>query len=499
MNKKFLSLMATSCLAFSLAGCNPGDTDKSSSTAEGDGNFKEAPYTLNVSYPLYGDVPSDLPMIQEKMNEITLKEINVKVEFKPVSVTNMANTYTLAASSGEKLDLIMLLPGSGYLGEYSGNNMIKPIDAEMDKYGKDIKNGLGNLLKVAEVNGKQYGVPGIGVASAGGGIWLNENIVKKYNIDINQIKTMDDLDPIFEKVHASEPDMKMIAPIGVSSFLLNYDTLGNGLGVLRNGGVDNLKVVNIYETKEYEQAVKKVREWYQKDYISKDFATTQATPNDLLDSGKVFSIPMTTDFSKKTLGDPLPKNQVNFVEPTQKTGDLQTFIWAVPSSAERPDKSVQLLNLVYENQSLANLLSFGIEGEHYVKNSDGTIDTSMTNPKKFALYWPLWGDANKYPIVKQFAVGVGGDVEKYKSSLDEWKKSTKDSKALGFMFDTSPVKTEIASCSAVIDQYIKLLEGGALEPEKYLKTLNEKLYDAGLQKIIDEKQRQLDEWAKAQK
>ncbi|OKP70369.1 hypothetical protein A3842_24710 [Paenibacillus sp. P3E] len=60
----------------------------------------------------------------------------------------------------------------------------------------------------------------------------------------------------------------------------------------------------------------------------------------------------------------------------------------------------------------------------------------------------------------------------------ECNKSATFSKALGFSFDTSPVKTEVASVS-ILDEFLG------------------KLKSAGLGTIIAEKQKQLNAWAKA--
>jgi putative aldouronate transport system substrate-binding protein len=495
--KRFLSLLLIGLLFVMIIGCSKEGSDKTGSTSKDNSNNGE-PFTLNVSYPVYGDAPSDLLKVQEKVNEITLKEINTKVEFKPVAISAMANTYTLAASSGEKQDLIMLLPGYNYMTQFAGSNMIMPLDDLVEKHGKDITAAYGDIFDATKVDGKLYAIPGKDPVVTGRGFYLVDSIAKKYNIDVTTIKTMDDLDSILEKVHAGEPDLQTFYPMGVAGSMLNFDTLGNQFGVLRNGGVDNLKVVNMFETKEYINAVKKVREWYQKGYISKDFATEQSSPQQLMDAGKLFAAPVYTDPSQRGLGDKVPKYTVTLHDPVEKTETYQLFLWAVPTIAERPDKSIEFLNLVFKNQDLANLLKFGIDGEHYEKNSDGTIDTAK-GIGKFANNWYIWGNTDKLLIPEKEYIGFGGDIDKYQQAKEEWESSTKRSKAFGFIFNSDPVKTEIAACTAITDQYVRLLEGGAVNPDEYIKTINEKLYDAGLQKIIDEKQRQLNEWAKKQK
>ena len=72
------------------------------------------------------------------------------------------------------------------------------------------------------------------------------------------------------------------------------------------------------------------------------------------------------------------------------------------------------------------------------------------------------------------------------------------SKAVGFMFDPSPVKSEIAALDSVLAEYRLGLENGELDPEEYLPKFQQALREAGIEKVIAEKQRQLDAWVAAQ-
>ena len=79
----------------------------------------------------------------------------------------------------------------------------------------------------------------------------------------------------------------------------------------------------------------------------------------------------------------------------------------------------------------------------------------------------------------------------------EWNKSGIISKAYGFFYDNINVTTETAAFQSVYDEYRMSLECGVLDPETALPEMNEKMYAAGLQNIIDEKQAQLDKWLEA--
>ena len=54
--------------------------------------------------------------------------------------------------------------------------------------------------------------------------------------------------------------------------------------------------------------------------------------------------------------------------------------------------------------------------------------------------------------------------------------------------------TEEAQLNSVFEQYKKDVAFGAVDTESGLKEFNDALYAAGLQTVMDEKQRQLDAW-----
>ena len=70
---------------------------------------------------------------------------------------------------------------------------------------------------------------------------------------------------------------------------------------------------------------------------------------------------------------------------------------------------------------------------------------------------------------------------------------------MGYSFVRDSVSTEIASLSTVIEQYDKMINCGALDPKKAVPEFISALKAAGIEEVIAENQRQLDEWAAAQK
>ena len=89
------------------------------------------------------------------------------------------------------------------------------------------------------------------------------------------------------------------------------------------------------------------------------------------------------------------------------------------------------------------------------------------------------------------------DPENLNEKFKEFNDSAIRSNALGFVFDPSNVKTEVAAVQAVFDQYRLPLENGVIDPDENLPKFIQALKDAGIDTVIAEKQKQLDAWAAA--
>ena len=136
---------------------------------------------------------------------------------------------------------------------------------------------------------------------------------------------------------------------------------------------------------------------------------------------------------------------------------------------------------------------YGIEGKHYDRNEDGSI--TLTNSDDY--YQGAWALVNTYLVSKTSPI-----TEESKKLGEESKKFQNEapmSPILGFSFDVSDFRTEIASVQNIVSQYEVLLSSGTVDPEQYVPELLEKLEKAGLDKIQASAQEQYDEWRKSNK
>ena len=459
-------------------------------------DFNEDPYTLNVCYAVLGEAQPDLAMIEEKLNEITLKEINAKVKLEAVSLFSMANVYALKASGQEKVDLMLLFPGSTYLTSFANSNLIRPIEAYMDQWGADLKAGLGSMLEAGQYKGHQYAIPqNRDVRKNGNGFNLSKDLCAKYDIDPKSITTIEALEAAFETIKENEPEVTVLMPEtsggGIAIALADYyDTCGTGGGILEVQEDGKLKIVNQVETESYKNACLKVREWYEKGYISKDVLTTQDSGSTMLPAGKCFAVAATS--INPNMGDKYSIAVViNKDKPLLTTTDDQLILWAVASSCERPDKAVQFINLCFTSEEITNLTMYGVSDVHYTKLENGAINTA--NNANWQNFWPMFGDYGKQYVVDANMEVMGVQtVEEYKKTMAAWELET--SPAYGFNFDPANVKTQIAACDAVNNEFMLPIANGTVDVDGEMEKWAKKLDEAGLGDVMEEKQAQLDEW-----
>lgn len=158
---------------------------------------------------------------------------------------------------------------------------------------------------------------------------------------------------------------------------------------------------------------------------------------------------------------------------------------------------MQLLNLMNSKKGapLLNMATFGIEGKHYKKISENHIE--------FLGGSTIGSSNNKYGY-ENWALGNALDTYTTQYNFDGWNeyidkeinKKAVPSCLTGFTLDTTPIKLEIAQYQAIMKEYEYLDAGTTPNYKEKLEERNKKLKDGGSDKIVEEVQRQINEWLK---
>jgi putative aldouronate transport system substrate-binding protein len=488
---KFIMVMIAVLLV--LAGCS----SKESSSGKNEGTSSEdGPYEITMAYLTLNSNIDDLPLVQEEINKISKKKINATVKLVPISGAAWQQQQNLMLTSNEKLDLIMSSSFYGY-NTQAVKGLYLPLGDLLKSHGQEIIKAVPeHLLEGNKVNDEIYGIPSIRDWGSYYGFAMRKDLVDKYSIDLSQIKTFADLENVFKTVKEGEPTLTPVVNTSMGTSVATaiaagkYDVLGDNLGVV---SFKDKKMVNMFEDPQYVEAVKLARKWFEAGYIIKDSATSKESAANLVKANKGFGY-----FAKMKPGfDVQEKGITGYDMVSVKLSDVYSYTDAatgfnlsIARNSENPEKAMKFINLLYSDKEIMNLLDLGIEGKHYVKNSDGTIKLpdGVKESKYVFNQWEIGNNFLTYPW-------EGNDAD-YWDVMKEHNDSAVLSPAFGFTFNPEPVKTEIAASTNVLNQYKLGLESGTLDPEKSLLEFNKKLKESGLDKIIEEKQKQFDEWKK---
>ncbi len=495
MKKKGIALLLMLVLLMSAVG---------SGLAAGNGDVTK----LVMMFMTWTGAPADTQKVQDAMNEILIPKLGIEVELQISDAAAYRQALTLALSGGEQVDILTTilsnypsLVAQGYLIDLEEDDLLQT-------YGAGIIDAVGQgFIDACRVSGTLYGLPnnrdmaqGRGCAAVGtqylDGIGYTVPEDQKDN-EIIKI-SIDELNEIYAKLHETYPDMEVYRPVAMSmSQFSNVDSLGGSVfGVLTDYG-SALNVVNLFENEYYMNYCSRMYDYNQKGYISPDAATDTTAVTELVKAGTLMSYttggkPGIRQQETNMCGMPMTIFQT--MEDYISSAAIASFPWAISLNTIDAQKAMTLLNEFYTNPDLANLLGWGIEGVHYQVLESGLIDYAEgVNPTNSG-----WNHSVGWEMPNQFATHVwNGNAPDLWQQIFDFNANAEKSVASGFTFDSTSTATELTAVQNAYDEYQKSLEYGYVDPVTGIPEMNAKLMGAGLQKIIDAKQEQLDAWAAA--
>lgn len=481
-------------------------TQEATKTAE---KKKElAPVEL-VYFTPWGSSTTDVGIVNDEMNKILKQKINATIKINTIDWGNYVQKMNVMSAAGEYYDFAWIM---NYYKSVANGSLME-LDDLLPQYAPNLwKTVPKNLWEAARVKGKIYGAINYQIAVDNYGMtfdleWLK--MIKDKNGydagDLIQYKKLQDIEPILEAAKKAN----LICTPKISGFNVypgfykdmpvywGFDSIGDSASVGWIKLADNsMKVVNQYETEEFKNFTKLMNKWYKAGYIVKDVAVQK-------DAYLKYTYwPPYPQFAKTgqdkmqadKYGHEFKINNLGITVAT--TARATATMMGISKTSKNSERALMYLDLMASDAQLFNLFANGIEGKHYVKESDGSITYPEGIDSKTSTYHPdmAWAFGNAF--LSLIWKGIPLDVNEGDMKLNE---SAVASPILGFAFDPEPVKTELAACQTVLDEFMPTLGTGVVDPEEYLPKMLAKLKTAGQDKIIAEKQKQLDAWKASQK
>ena len=456
--------------------------------------------TVHLVWYQIGTVQKDGKIVEKQVNDYISEKIGVTVEIIPVNWNDYNAKMRSVISTGAPWDMAFASSWANDYLEIAQKGILLELDELLKVYGKDLLSDIDSRFwTAATINGKIYGVPSQKEIS-NMPMWVfTKEYVDKYDVPVEDIHSLEDLEPWLKVIKENEPDVVPMYLTSSYSAPIYMDLIQNPVGI--EYGDDTLTVKNLFETEKMKSTLATMRKYYMDGYINKDAATASDDKSIKRFVTKGDGQPFAELIWGKDLGYEVVSTPImdTYVTNLSARGALT----AINAQTKNPEKAVALLNLINTDEYLRNLLNYGIEGEHWDKVEVPADEASAAEGKPYVYenkiklneetrknysvsYWVQGGLFNTYVLENE-------PVDKW-ATFKEFNASSVDAPSFGFDFDLEPVSTEVAGFGNVLDEFGKSLYTGSVDPDEYLPKLQEKLQATGIDKVIEEMQRQIDEW-----
>ncbi|WP_304943040.1 ABC transporter substrate-binding protein [Vallitalea guaymasensis] len=509
MRKRIFVLVLTVLMITStMVGCGNKDKKETSNTENGNQQTagenepkeeKELEFVeLSWYYP--GSPQSEQDVVFAEINKLLKEKINTKVNFHPVDWGSYEEKMKVKIGASEEFDICFT---ANWMNNYQKNvsqEAFISLDDLLNEYGSNILKGIPEKFWGAtKIKGEIYGIPNYQISTMTNGFWFKKDLIDKYNVDYKELNTLDKWEVYLKTIKENEPQIIPTAICAESGsnwgrMLVNYgfDEVGgrNIPGVVRL--TDNsYKVINQFASDEFMSFVSKMHDWYEKGYIRDDALAIQDPKGDI-EAGKIASgmggnyKPGADAEMSATYGEEYVN--VKASESYLLTSSIIATLNAISRTSKNPERAMMVLDLMNSDKEIYNMLCYGIEGTHYNKTGDNSIEIVEDSKYKPNTNWIFGNTFNAYLLP--------GQSQQTFDDTQAFNMNSEASPILGFVFNQEPVSMQIAQCTTVVDEFILSLDTGTVVPDEYLPKFLDKLEKAGSQKIIDEMQKQVDEWLK---
>ena len=527
--KRIFAILMASAMAFAAAACGGGNSSSSTSATSTTGASDSASDTagesaeasdtgsedlediaqIEVMFWTLNTIPTDVDMVEEAINEITREKINTEVNLNIIEMGSYVQQLNLMIAGNEKLDLMVTLPGdSAHFNSMTSQNQLMDITDLLQEYASDLLEVVPeNWLEGTMVDGRIFSVTSYGDKATPLAFICRTDILEQTGIDPDTLKTADDFEELFAKVLEVDSSITPVAVgnqkilttpylIDTEGNFVKYDSLGDSdnalIGIMDEDGTT---IQNNYLREDYIATSERFVEWYNNGYVYKDGSNNDETAETLIASNVAFGlfkcVPVGSEASQSAgCGHDMTIIYID-ESPMISTELLRKFTWAVPVTATEPEAAVKFMNLIYTDEEVLNLLTWGIEGVHYQTMDDGTIDFLDGQDANNCGYY--LGDESAILGNGFLAKVRTGSDPNLRAESEEMNRNATVSEFLGFSFDSTGFENQIAGMTSTIMEYRPSFACG-LYTESYYNEFIQKMNDNGVEEYIAAIQEQLDAW-----
>lgn len=508
-NSLKLVLALVLVVALAVTGCGKAETEGTDTTKESgsktdssatktDDKASASSDAVELTWYFIGNgQQDDVDAVEAEINAYIKDKINATVQLQCFDWGSYNDKLTTMIASQEEFDICFTSSWTNNYLQQAAKGAFVPLNDYFENELAGTAALIGDtFLSGSQIDGVNYAIPANKEKAHQWGMLFRVDLLEKYDLSVDGIKSLEDIEPLLAVIKENEPNVYPLQALdGESPFkLMDFDRIGDDKypGVVWNDS-ENLKVFNEFEAPETMAFFKQMHEYYKAGYIREDAASINDFSADF-NAGKIFASTQSLKPGKDaemTNSSGYEWVQVEMTPAVISNRDTTGSMQAISATSANPDVAAQFLELFNTDAYLNNLVNFGIEGTHYTKKSDDVIEPIADTGYNPGTGWMFGNQFINYLLPNE-------DPEKW-AKFEAFNSGSVGTQTLGFVFNAESVKSEIAQCNNVWDQYVPALETGTVDPEEFLPKAIQAFKDAGVEKIIAEKQAQLDAWAAANK
>ena len=503
MKRSLLLILIALLIVAQLAGCGPStsapetETETKTETEPTQPPATEEPVELIWIMGNPGKVPPDQAMVEEKLNEISVAELNVKV-----TTLYYDNERTmLALSAGDEWDMVFTcewfnnFPTQARAGYFADlTDLLPTVAPELYATMPEI------VWEGAKVDGNILAIP-VKKDYAAELFWVidKELFETVLGMDIPDEMSFFDIEEYLaaakkaweEGVAGTEQaEYPLYMGSGGVGGAANceFDNIHRGalLGIPYSAtGADADQIVVTVEHPDMYDRLVALHKWYEAGYINPDAATLESVSYQPVWAGQGFYGADAIWTQSRGVVVKISK----FSGPNLSTASIRGAMNAINVDSPNVELALKYQELVNTNKEYRDILRYGIEGVHFNYQDDGTV---MRTEQGRANYVPWPFSQGSYSLSSvEAAEGVEVDPEMWEVIFDGYK-DLKSTNAIGFAFDIIPVEGEIAALQVIVEKYWTGLVTGVSDPAVEVPKMIAEMEAAGLRKVQAEAQAQFD-------
>ena len=485
-----VSIIMALGLVLSLSGCAPS-VDVSVKPKEASREPIELTWWVYSS----GAAPIDTELVQEAANKYSAEKIGVTVNM----VFKEDEQFDLSMTAGDNYDMTFT---SDWCNSYAANaykgmfyDITELVQKETPALYEAIDDDYWNVA--ANINGRYYAVPVDGTKGMMMYLRLDQERYEAIGMELKDKMDFADLEPYLEAYSKNYSDVVPL-PLGKNGLtgLTNFCQWIAGCYLCSpyyfKGTDRENKIVPFWENEVLMDRYRLLNKWYKLGYINPDAAITESIGKDVRASVRAGSAWPGYKGWSSWAGYPIFMSLYDgpYISTASTRGAL--FGINAADSEERAIACLKYLELLRTDHKFRDILRFGIEGTHFNYLDDGTVLRTEQGKANWSMDAFVTGSG--------VSCSVESVSETDRSDPDPWPEINEAYKeatygTLGdYSFDMTSVEAENAACNAVMDKYFSLLITGTENVDEILPKIKEELEAAGYETVLEEAQRQLDEY-----